>query len=69
MFNLFGKNDWYPVWTVIEKWGSPSTGWVQYSNFEILHSESRNEYKLKVSGFQPKMASKYSIAVQKLKEK
>lgn len=73
MINLFGKNDWYPVWCEIGHW--------QYRNpinhiktssstceYTIIFSPSRKQYKLKLSGDSPKSNSVYLLAVQKLNE-
>jgi len=69
MFNIFGKNDWYPVWSDTGEWVSTlNSNLVKYSIFEILFSPSRKEYKLKISGCRPKENSVYQIAVKKLNE-
>lgn len=73
MFNIFGKNDWYPVWSEFGLWTFTN---IQYgfkvretrAIYEILYSPSRKEYKLKLSGDDPKGNSKYHEAVQKLNE-
>lgn len=73
MFNLFGKNDWYPVWTDIGVWNFshpvyPFKTGESRCTFEILYSRTRNKYQLKTSGDSPKTHSKYHVAVQKLNE-
>lgn len=73
MFNIFGKNDWYPVWSDIGEWEYKSISThiplrKTRCFFEILFSPSRKEYRLKIGGDKPKESSVYQISVQKLNE-
>lgn len=73
MFNIFGKNDWYPVWSDVGTWEFTSlrfSGVISKERciFEIFYSPSRKEYKLKTSGYAPKQNSLYKTSVEKLNE-
>lgn len=79
MFNLFGKNDWYPVWAKTQRitinYQLPNFDGTFYheketafANYEIEFSPSRKQYKLNISGYNPKSVNMYETSVQKLNE-
>lgn len=67
MFDIFRKNDWYPVWADTSDWLCDGKFYAKVG-FEIIYSPSRNGYKLKTQGITPKKHPYYSVAVQKLNE-
>lgn len=67
MFNIFGKNDWYPVWSDTSEWLCDGKFYSNVS-FEIIYSPSRKIYKIKMLGITPKKHPYYSVAVRKLNE-
>ena len=69
MFNLFGTNDWTPVWSQSGKWEQLTTSQfkdVKLCHFIIEHSKSRSKYRLITDGYNPKNHPVYNIAMQTL---
>ncbi len=67
MFNIFGKNDWIPVWSRASYWIS-DFGHLPVS-YEILYSKSIDIHKLICHGHKGKQHPMYSEAVEELNER
>lgn len=71
MFNwlieLFA-NDWHVIEVQRGTWNIAGRDYKEYSVYEILYSKSKNKYKLKLSGYYPKLNHMYIEAVQRLNE-
>lgn len=73
---IFGQNDWYPVWVHVSKWTITSYHYPYFDaskreescSYEVLYSPTRQKYKLKLSGLDPKGHKDYKKAVDKLNQ-
>jgi len=72
---LFGRRDWYPVWSAHGEWivtaryfDRPNDNFEKKAMYEIFYSPSRQRYKLICSGYKPKEHDDYVEAVNKLNE-
>jgi ribonuclease BN (tRNA processing enzyme) len=67
LIELF-ENDWSVIEVKRGTWDITGRDYNEYSVYEILYSSSKNEYKLKLSGYKPKENSTYIEAVERLNE-
>jgi len=67
-------NDWKLLQVIQGEWTVTNRGYdgtyktTETAVYEIYHSQSRNEYKLEISGYKPREHDKYVTAVARLNE-
>lgn len=61
------NSDWYPVWFDSAEWTCDDET-IHFCHYTIFYSKSRNDYKLKCSGYRSKEHTYYSYAIKKLVE-
>ncbi len=70
-YGITNPNDWSEVWSDIGEWTvvyAPGIERTERAVYTIYYSKSRNRYKLKCGGYDPKENHKYTIACNKLHE-
>lgn len=69
---LFTSANWYPVWTKSATWNISYTDidaeYQEFCEYTICYSKKYNDYKLEMSGYQPRKHSYYEWAVKHLNE-